>query len=298
MGMKYLILCLLSLPLPTLASDLMLDYYCGCRGTLSAIAGTSKIQHTPSGEFQACFQTFFKIHDDPSLEYSGEHQQEFAKFTRHKDGDGKPICNSTEIKDYLATFRKLQSKQEDELEKEVEIKLCRADTDYKGKPAAVRKCREALVDLLGENEKVLYDECKEDFRNRGKNKQINKCVRIKAYELLLNTNDAKFFEDICPKEGLQYCANDIRFKLADTYFKSEVAKCTAVNGFNTEESVRVCKDVLLSKILAFSTQEERLKLLKCIQAAPGTSKEAINKCVDSVSSKITSAHSKTSKTIK
>jgi hypothetical protein len=127
----------------------------------------------------------------------------------------------------------------------------------------------------------LYDECKEDFRNRGKNKQINKCVRIKAYELLLNTNDAKFFEDICPKEGLQYCANDIRFKLADTYFKSEVAKCTAVNGFNTEESVRVCKDVLLSKILAFSTQEERLKLLKCIQAAPGTSKEAINKCVSS-----------------
>jgi hypothetical protein len=277
--LKVFVLFLALWPSLNQASTSGLNYYCGCRGKLQ-VNPSGLINFLSGPEFGSCSQTFDRIYYDPQLDVTGEYAQEFDKFTRKKDQDGLPICNSTEIKDYLSSYRKLQKEGEDILESKVDVNICDANTTNKGEKGKITECREALVDLLGENEKTIYNNCKIDFRNRGKSKQIDRCVRSEAYRLLLDTNDAKFYNDVCPKDPRDaqlLCVNNIRSKLSDSYFKKEVAMCTAPNGFNTETSVRICKDVLISKILAFSTFEEKNKLLQCISVAIG--EEAINKCV-------------------
>ena len=278
--LKVFALFLALLPGLSGASTFGLNYYCGCRGKLQLNPATGLIDFMSGPDFPNCSKTFDQIYYDPQNDITGEYSKGFDQHTRQKDQDGRPICNSTEIKDYLSLYRKLQKEGEDVLETKVDVNICDANTTHKGQNGKVTQCREALVDLLGEHEKAIYDACKVDFRNRGKSKQIDRCVRSEAYRLLLDTNDAKFYHDVCPKdprEAQLLCVNNIRSKLADSYFKKEVATCTEVNGFNTENAVRICKDVLISKILAFSTNDERNKLLSCINTAVG--EEAINKCV-------------------
>ena len=125
------------------ASPQMLDYYCGCRGKLELMPGTSKIKLIEGAEFPSCETAFHKIYDDDVLGVTGNYLEKFEEFSRKMDQDGKPICNNTEIKDYLGQYKKLQTKSEAQLEDKVEVLLCRSNTDNKGKRKAVNDCREA-----------------------------------------------------------------------------------------------------------------------------------------------------------
>lgn len=260
------------------AESLLVDEYCLCTGKFEVDETSKEPKYTivnPArlNSCRSAVVSIYKMGDGNLTElFSVEEKSE-------KKPDG-PICNAHERKEKINEYLSVQKKSENELELRVDNEICGRLNENRDKKSKVELCRESLIGLLSEHEKFVFDQCNEDFKNRGKSKNVSRCVRLESYKLILSNKEASFFDGVCPKEpidGYLDCVEKMRNKFGEAYYKDEMARCSEANGFSTDKSVAVCKDILISNVLALQTPAEKEKLLKCVKNS--SNNDAVKVCV-------------------
>lgn len=162
---------------------------------------------------------------------------------------------------------------------------------------AVKTCRKGLENLTLDNKEAIYESCKVDLNKLSKRERLaNKCVELNLYKTIYFHHYEEFEKQYCISKkvihtdylreqrdvqdsGCRDLITPIHSKIftLGSVNRDEVKECENTQLFNTKESQNTCRSILISKVLGFHTNKEKLGLYACIMnGQPATMDTVIN----------------------
>lgn len=275
-----------------------LDRFCSCFITVSPETG----KLTYENSYDLCAERYCWVEYQKNItdkDYSKTYQKTKGEI-EVTNFDNAHLCTASDSRKWLRDYKNAQKDAVENLAEDVDEEVCGSKTHHynnatkKTNKSKVVMCRDkGLRNLVEEYLPGMFSTCQSDYANKGKKKRVNDCTKRKAYSFILAAHKGGYFIEFCAKKldlwdkkltpdnisSINTCTEKLNKTLISLYYKKELDACKDESLFNTPEAIKTCRNILLEKTLAFTSDDQLKGIGDCLDK---TGEEEIKSCIGDI----------------
>jgi len=275
----------------TSALGLLLEKYCYCLSNVTGEGSSVQIQFLKP-HYGACKKLVYTENFDSEGEIPFEQGDKYknallkvedklpsesnlysANFTDAASDsfiqNNRFICTQRRIQNwYDEKYKPTLDGVVNELELEIDNKVCEANGIFLDLKPSVISCRNNLKSLLLNYDESIYHVCNSSFATE-RAKETD-CLKLESYKNIIQISKTGYFYDLCYEQNGQDASKALTCssQLADSILKNKNPKdskeCQNKSIYKTQNAIQVCKNFFLTKSMSLITESERSDLFACL----------------------------------